>query len=1159
LICAECATDNRPGRKYCARCGARLAVPCPGCGAPNLADESFCGECGTALAATAEPALPLVSEVSPTERRFVSVLFADLVGFTSLSEPRDPEEVRAFLMAYFASARETIERFGGTVDKFIGDAVMAVWGAVAAGEDDAERAVRAGLELTGSIPQLGAGLDLPGLSVRVGILTGEAAVGPGGNERGLVVGDLVNTASRLQSIAPPGVVVVGESTYRATRLSIAYEPIGEQALKGKQSPVPAWRATGVAGLRGGWHRGGALEPPFGDREEELRLLKDALHNTGREKRSRLVALVGIAGIGKTRLAWEFEKYVDGITEPIYWHEGHSPAYGEGIALWALGDMVRRRAGLAGGENPVDARERLMVMLDEYVPDPRERRWMEPRLAGLLGLVELPPGERGELFSAFRTLFERVSRLGTTVLVFEDLHLADDGLLDFIEGIPEWSRDHPILVIALARPEILDRRPGWGAGRHSFLYTHLGPLPDEDMRRLVEGISPGAPARVTERVLDAAAGVPLYAVELVRMLIDDGRLVEENGRFRLAGDLEGLAVPESLHAVIGARLDRLDPPTRSLVGDAAVLGQTFTLEALTAMNGSDSDTLRGRLSELTRRELLEVRRDPDSPERGRYGFVQSLIREVTYGRLTRRERRQRHLRAARYFESLGDDEAAGIVAGHYLSAGAAAEGPEAQQLSRRAAASLRAAAERAVALHSHEQALSYCRKALEAAPGDEDAPALLELAAESAAALARPDEAEAFAQRLVAWHVERQQRAEELRAVQLVGRILVERHDPGQAIMLLEETLLFADESQYPQPVAQLRAILARAYMLAGDLIRAVEVANASLVSAERHGLTLVIAQNLITKGTALGDLGRLREGVALLQGALQLAIEHELPTTELRARMNLSHLTWDDDPLTQLANLRAGFEKARRLGNRGWAVSLIGNLFDVLRATGDFDGALGVLDSLDLEGLPPQQRVSLEMVRWTVLRYREDPAEARREIERLAGLTEDSPDLQGRYYALVFRAEAAGLAGDHETAYALSRQAQAVNPMGSGEWLFTAGEAAIWLGDRERVTDVLADLEERLPLGRTNSAWRIELEAALSALDGDPAAALAGFDTARRRWEELSLKLHLARNRIRVARLCAGMPEAAVAAEEARRLLDQMGAPTLLALLAGVAGSPAHA
>lgn len=1149
MICTECGAENRAGRKYCFRCGARLAVACPACGAANLPGERYCGECGAALPAGEPTAGAGLESVAETERRFVTVLFADLVGFTPFSESRDPEQVREFLMAYFAAARETIERFGGAVEKFIGDAVMAVWGAVSAAEDDAERAVRAGLELAAVIPKLGAEMQLPSLAVRVGVLTGEAAVGPGEDKRGLVVGDLVNTAARLQSIAPPGAVVVGESTYRLTRLSIRYESLGDLELKGKQAPTPAWRATGVAGLRGGRHRGGVIEPPFVDRVEELRLLKDALHATGRERRARLVSIMGIAGIGKTRLAWEFEKYIDGITEPIYWHEGHSPAYGEGVALWALGEMVRGRAGITEGEPAPVARERLAAMLQEYVPEARDRRWMEPRLAGLLGLVEVPPGERGELFSAFRALFERVAALGTTVLVFEDLHLADEGLLDFIEEIPEWSRDHPILVIALARPEILDRRPTWGAGRHSFFSIHLGPLPDEDMLRLIQGLVPGSPPRVADLVLEAAAGVPLYAVELIRMLIDDGRLVEEDGRFRLTGDLEGLAVPETLHAVIGARLDRLDPAVRALIGDAAVLGQTFTLDALAAIRGEPAAALRDRLPELVRRELLAVRRDPDSPERGQYGFVQSPIREVTYSRLTRAERRERHLRAARFFERQGD-EAAGIVAGHYLSARAAAEQTEAEELGRRASAALRAAAERAAALHSHEQALSYCLRALETAPSNEDAPALMELAAESAAALARPDEAEGYAQRLVAWHLERQERGPELAAVHLLGRILVEKHDIRRAILLLEETLSFADDEAHPVQVAQLREMLARAHMLAGNLNRAVDVADASLVVAERHGLTQVIAQNLITKGTALGDLGRMMEGVALLQGALEVAIEHELPTTELRARTNLSHLVWDDDPAGQLLNLRSAFEQARRLGNRGWAVILVGNLFDVLRATGDFDGALAVIDSLDAEGLPLAQQLSLQMIRLTVLRYRDDPAAVRAEVNRLAEWEKnESPDPQAPYYALVFQAAAAGIDGDHEAAYRFAREAGAANPMGSGDWLIPAGTAAMWLRDRRRLEEVLADLDARQPLGRTNAAWRLEVEAALAALNGDGPRALALFQAARKGWEDLGLTLHLANGLTHFVLFCSGTPEAAAAEAEARRLYGQMGAPNLLALL----------
>jgi class 3 adenylate cyclase/tetratricopeptide (TPR) repeat protein len=1146
VICSECGAENRPGRKYCARCGARLRVACPRCGAANLAEEAFCGECGAPLG----DAAPAAEEAPQgTARRFVTVLFADLVGFTPFSEGRDPEEVREFLMAYFATAREVIERFGGTVDKFIGDAVMAVWGAVAAREDDAERAVRAGLELADAVRRRGADTGIPDLAVRVGVLTGEAAVGPGGNDRGLVVGDLVNTASRLQSVAPPGSVLAGESTYRAARSAIAFEPLGEQALKGKNLPVPAWRAAAVAGLRRGRQRGEGLEPPFVDRAEELRVLKDALHATGRERRARLVSIMGVAGVGKTRLAWEFEKYVDGIAEPVYWHEGRSPAYGE-VAFWALGEMVRGRAGIPEAAPAGSARARLGGMLDEYVADPRERRWLEPRLAGLLGLVEVPPGERGELFSAFRTLFERVAGRGTTVLVFEDLHLADAGLLDFIEEIPEWSRDHPILVITLARPEILERRPAWGAGRPSVMSMHLGPLPEADMSRLVEGLAPGIPARVAGLVLGAAAGVPLYAVELVRMLIDDGRLADDgDGRFRLEGDLEGLSVPESLHAVIGARLDRLDAQARGLVGDAAVLGQAFSVEALAALRGDDPAALRDRLAALARREILEAHADPGSPGRGHYRFVQALIREVSYGRLTRAERRERHLRAAAYFEGLGDDDHAGVVAGHYLGARAAAEGPEAGGLGRRAVAALRAAAERAAALHSHEQAVSYCRQALQAAPDEADAPALLELAAESAAALAHPADAEAFARRLVAWQVEHQARREELRAVRLLGRILVERRDPGSAVRLLEEALRFADEGENPIEVAELKAVLARAHMLVGNAAEALATADAGLVLAEGHGLIPVITQALITKGVVLGDLGRPREGVALLQGALELAVEHDLPTTELRARVNLSHLLWDDDPAGQLVNLRAGFDQARRLGNRSWAILFVGNLFDVLRAMGDFNGALSLLEGLDLEGLAPEQQLSLQLVRMSVLWYRQDPGAARREVDRLGDLAAASPDLQGRYYALNFRATAAILAGDPAAAFEIGRRARAENPMGLSDWLFPAGEAAIWLRDRDRLTEVIDGVAQVRPAGRSYSAWRIELEACRDALDGRADEAAAGFSAASRLWEGLGLKLLLAYNRIHTALLCPIEPDRSQAAEEARRLCEEMGAPALIALL----------
>ena len=308
MICASCGTENTPGAKFCNECGATLAAGCPNCGAINKPGARFCNECGTALAGggpgvTGTPAQPAGPTAAPVaERRLVTILFADIVGFTPFAEERDAEEVRDTLSRYFEMCTDVIGRYGGTVEKFIGDAVMAVWGAPVAFEDDAERAVRAALELVAAVPALG-----PGAQARGGVLTGEAAVTLGATNQGMVAGDLVNTAARLQSVAPPGTVLVGEATMRATSGSVIFEEAGEQLLKGKQSPVSAWRAVRVVAERGGRNRSEALEAPFVGRSDELRLLKDLFHATGREKRIRLVSLMGPAGIGKSRLAWEFLK------------------------------------------------------------------------------------------------------------------------------------------------------------------------------------------------------------------------------------------------------------------------------------------------------------------------------------------------------------------------------------------------------------------------------------------------------------------------------------------------------------------------------------------------------------------------------------------------------------------------------------------------------------------------------------------------------------------------------------------------------------------------------------------------------------------------------------------------------------------------------------
>ncbi|HEY3524284.1 MAG TPA: adenylate/guanylate cyclase domain-containing protein, partial [Candidatus Limnocylindrales bacterium] len=735
MVCPSCGTPNQPGAKFCVECGSRLTTGCNVCGASNQPGAKFCAECGSRLGADVAPqpvtrpadARPPVSGPSTlTERRVVSVLFADLAGFTARSEAADPETVREFLAAYFDLCRETIERYGGTVEKFIGDAVMAVWGTPVVQEDDAERAVRAGLDLVDAVRRLGRDEGDPNLGLRVGVLTGEAAVAVGAVGQGMVAGDLVNTASRLQSVAPPGAVLVGEATYRSASRAITFEPAGEQLLRGKVTPVPAWRALRVVAERGGLGRSEGIEAPFVGRDDELRLLKDVLRATSRERRVRLVSVTGQAGVGKSRLAWEFLKYIDGLLEPIYWHQGRSPAFGEGVTFWALGEMVRRRAKLAESDDESTTRRRITEALEEYVPAEADRRRLEPVLLSLLAVGEPPPGGREELFAALRTFFEQISTQGTTVLVFEDLQWADAGVLEFIDHLIEWSIGYPILVLTLARPELLERRDGWGVGRRDLVALSLGALPEPAMRELLAGLVPELPARTVRAILDRADGIPLYAVEMVRMLVADGRLEEGDGSYRVVGDLGDLRVPDTLQALIAARLDALDPSDRGLLQDASVLGQTFASTAIAAVRGEPDGEVEQRLRALVRREILALDTDPRSPERGLFGFTQALLREVAYSTLAKRDRRTKHLAAARYFESLGDDELAGVLATHYIDAyEAAPEGAEGDAVAAQARIALRAAAERATALGSHANAVAFLERAREVTTDDVEATEILE--------------------------------------------------------------------------------------------------------------------------------------------------------------------------------------------------------------------------------------------------------------------------------------------------------------------------------------------------------------------------------------------------------------------------------------------------
>jgi len=1157
MVCPNCQAENRPGRKFCAQCGSALAAACPSCGAANQPGERFCGECGTALtgepafrAAAGQPAVPPAAE-----RRLVSVLFADLVGFTSLSDTRDPEDVRDLLTRYFETSREVVGRYGGTVDKFIGDAVVAVWGTPTAHEDDAERAVRAGFDLTDAVAALGKQMNGTTLALRAAVGSGQAAVVIGAAGQGMVAGDLVNTASRLQAAALPGGLLVDERTYQASNRSILFEPVGEQNLKGKALPVPAWRALRVVAARRGGGRSERLEPPFTGRDEELRLLKELFHATAREKRARLISIVGQAGIGKSRLVWEFQKYLDGFVQDIYWHQGRSPAYGEGVTFWALGEMLRRRARIAETDDAQTTRQRLEAAVAENVPDESERRWLTPHLAVLLGIEEAPPGQNEQAFAAWRAFFERVALRGPTVMVFEDLHWADQGLFDFIEHMLRWSRQFPILIVTLARPELRERRPAWGVDQRNYTGLHLEPLNTGAMAQLLEGLVPGLPRAVSLQIVTRAEGVPLYAVEIVRMLLDDGRLIAEEGRYRIAGNIDGFDVPATLHALINARLDALPADERSLLQDAAVLGQRFTIDGLSALRSQTEEKLTPRLDSLVRRELLVFDADPRSPERGQFGFTQAVIREIAYASLPKRDRRARHEQVAVYLESLADPEFAGIIASHYLAAyQAAPAGPEAEALKAKARDSVHNAALRAAALFSHGQAVTYLEQALAITDNEAQQLQFWRLAAISAEANAQLEIAEAYLQRVIDLCRERDDHIGAADAMATVARIANYSGQPERAMTILEEARSETLGQDTGAVAARITAEMARSYFLHSEPRRAIEWAEKALQAAGPLDLLPVIADALITRGSALADVdGRFREGNAHLWGALPLAQAHGLTASEFRARNNLSTYYSLDDNRVALTVARDGLDLMRKLGERQWAIGLAVKCATAALETGDWDWALEVIAEFDQSDVQPYGRVNLIASRAVINGWRGNWEADAADLEAVEQLMTGWTDPQWKALPTYVGLHRSLAAGELEQAYQFAMQGLEVAP---GDILVTtyhtvfAARAALWMKDRARMAEALNKVDGVQVRGGWVDTMRQTLHAGLLALEGRADEAAQRYVAAGKGWRELEAWFQLALSQFDfAATIGTNHPDAKAAADEAREIFTRLGAKPMLARL----------
>jgi class 3 adenylate cyclase len=1161
VICSNCGTENRVGAKFCMECGTPLSATCPNCAFANLPNAKFCSECATPLAAANVPGRdgrervrpdPSASATAPgadptAERRLVSVLFADLVGFTAFSEGRDAEEVRELQGRYFGIVGEIIGRYGGVIEKFIGDAVMALWGAPHAFEDDAERAVRAGLDLVSAVRVLD-----PEIELRVGILTGEAAVTVGATNQGMVTGDMVNTASRLQSVAQPSTVLVGEATKRAAGGAIAFEPVPDQVLKGKVSPVPAWRALRVVAQRRGVGRSEALEAPFVGRDEELRQLKDLFHATIREGRPRLVSVIGPAGIGKSRLAWEFLKYVDGLVDTVYWHDGRSPAYGDGISFWALGEMVRGRAGLQETDDEPTTRDRVVAMLEKHVPDEAERGWIGPALLSLLG-IESGMGSQ-QLFGAWRTFFERLAERAPVVMVFEDLHHADAGLLDYIDHVQEWSRTSPILIVTLARPELIERRPDWGAGKRSFTSIRPEPLTDEAMRELLLGLVPGLAPAARDAIVARADGIPLYAVETVRMLLAEGQLVVgDDGVHRPVGDLTDLAVPETLTALISARLDGLDPADRALVADAAVLGQSFTVAGLAEVSGVGPDALEPRLRALVRRELLVQHLDPRSAERGQYGFVQALIREVAYNTLAKRDRKFRHLAAARFFETLGSDELAGALAGHYLAAqGYAADGAEADALAAQARVALRGAAERAATLGSHAQAIAFLEHALAISPAATDRADLHERALSSALQGLDAELAERHAVGAVEARRELGDRAAIAAAMAGWARSTWAFGSGGQrtleiALLAWEE---FADLEETPAGVEVMLQVSA-GYVGVEDYPAVLTWLERVLPIAERLNLTAQTADGLARLSSVLYRLDRPEESLILLRGAHDLAMANGLDAVHRRTRTALTFYEQFADPVAGLAMTREGLEIASRRGSKNYGFLMVGNAVSCALRVGEWDWSVTLLDDWLANDTTVGRYLELFVDRAVLTTLTGGDASA--DIAEAERLLAEVSDPQYTSYVHWARSWAAFAAGRLDEARKEATTAVDVTSYFAPITLPIATRAALWAGGLDEARALAARVDASIVRGRAIAVDRITLHAGVAALEGRRSDAVAGYREAVRGWQQIGLAFDEALAGLDLAILLAPtereMAEAPAIIESTKALLGRLGARPLLARL----------
>jgi class 3 adenylate cyclase len=990
--------------------------------------------CGAALAAAPAPARE--------ERKVVTILFTDLVGSTARAEGLDPEDVRATLSSYYARLRAELERHGGTVEKFIGDAVMAVFGAPVAHEDDPERAVRAALAIRDAV-----GEDL---EIRTAVNTGEALVALGARPaegEGMVSGDVVNTAARLQSGAPVNGILVGEATYRATRHVIEYREAPPVEAKGKSRPVPVWEVVAVRS-RLGSDVEERLRTPLVGRERERTLLAEAFERARTEESVQLVTLVGVPGIGKSRLVAELLQVVATDPDLIAWRQGRSLPYGESGSYWALGEILKSHAGILDSDSLEDTESKLVETVAGLVEDESERAWLALHARPLLGLEGAERPERDEAFAAWRRLLEAAAEQRPLVLVFEDLHWADEGLLDFVDHLADWATTVPLLIVGTARPELLDRRPGWGGGKRNAFTLSIGALTDVDTARLLQHLLDQTvlDADAQQAVLRRAEGNPLYAEEYARLLAEHDA----------AGDLP---LPETVQGLIAARIDALPPEEKTLLQDASVIGKVFWPGAL----GNPDEQL---VHSLERKEF--VRRDRRSSIAGetQYAFRHALVRDVAYGQIPRPQRIAKHRRAAEWISSLAPDrgeDRAEMLAHHYreaLALGTAA-GIDVSDLRGPAQKAFSDAATRALSLSAWPAAVQLGQEALaltdSAAP---DRPRIQLTVAYATWYVARNDP------ELIASAVEGFRALEDLasaaEASALLARVLGNRGDAAGSQAAADHAVDLA--RRVPPSPATARAIVQSASIAIvqqRDSATAIELAREALAMAEEIGDASVAARALNTIGLARVHEGD-EDGIRDLERSVEVSLGSNAAGVAGSALNNLaaalSTIGRLSDGLARLNEARAVYER------HGSAASLIWNdaaqveYADVLGDLGGvIEGATAFLSHPDAE--ERYTTPSLLAARARALLARGETGPALADAERaVALLRERGYDAQMSGGVLAAATRCARAAGHEADADALLAECLEWSSLASEDAIYELPLHLVELGRRDEYLQLTAGL-----------------------------------------------------------------------------------------------------